>query len=49
MLLYIFRGLSNNVTDKAVRRVQNWINLLPRKIFDYSCSYDLFMENLNYL
>ncbi|MBR0529673.1 MAG: IS30 family transposase [Ruminococcus sp.] len=38
-----------NVTDEAVRRVQNWINLLPRKIFDYSCSYDLFMENLNYL
>lgn len=38
-----------NVTDEAVRRVQDWINLLPRKIFDYSCSYDLFMENLNYL
>lgn len=38
-----------NVTDEAVRRVQNWINLLPRRIFDYSCSYDLFMENVNCL
>lgn len=38
-----------NVTDETVRRVQNWINFLPRKIFDYSCSYDLFMENINYL
>ena len=38
-----------NVSDEAVRRVQDWINLLPRKIFDYSCSYDLFMENINFL
>lgn len=38
-----------DVTDEAVARVQDWINLLPRKIFDYSCSYDLFVENLNFL
>lgn len=38
-----------DVTVEAVQRVQDWINFLPRKIFDYSCSYDLFMENLNFL
>jgi IS30 family transposase len=37
------------VTDEAVKRVQDWINFLPRKIFDYSCSHDLFLENFNFL
>lgn len=38
-----------DVSDEAVQRVQDWINFLPRKIFDYSCSFDLFTENLNFL
>lgn len=39
----------DDVSDKAVQRVQDWINFLPRKIFDYSCSHDLFLENINFL
>lgn len=37
------------VSAKAVQRVEDWINFLPRKIFDYSCSYDLFSEYINFL
>ena len=38
-----------NVSDEAVLDVQNWINKLPRKIFDYSCSEDLFQQFVNIL
>ena len=38
-----------NVSDEAVLDVQNWINKLPRKIFDYSCSEDLFQQFMNIL
>lgn len=39
----------DDITDEAIQRVQDWINFLPRKIFDYSCSHDLFHQNLNFL
>lgn len=38
-----------DVSNEVVQRVQDWINFLPRKILDYSCSFDLFLENLNFL
>ena len=39
----------DDVSDEAIQRVQDWINFLPRKIFDYSCSHDLFLQNVNSL
>ena len=36
-----------NISDQAVLDVQNWINKSPRKIFDYSCSDDLFQRFVN--
>lgn len=38
-----------DVSDEAVFFVQEWINNLPRKIFNYSCSNDLFSQFLNNL
>lgn len=38
-----------NISESAVQRVEDWINSLPRKIFNYSCSDDLFSLNLNFL
>lgn len=35
-----------NVSDIAVSMVQEWINNLPRKIFNYYSSNDLFIEHL---
>jgi len=35
----------NNVSDQAIKAAQDWINTLPRKIFDYS-SNDLFHSSL---
>jgi len=32
----------DNVSDQAIKAAQDWINILPRKIFDYSCSNDRF-------
>lgn len=39
----------DDVSDEAILRVQNWINTLPRKIFNYSSSNDLFSEFVNNL
>lgn len=39
----------DDVSDEAVSSAQDWINNLPRKIFNYSSSNDLFMEYLNNL
>lgn len=37
------KGISfDKVTQKAVRKLQNWINDYPRKIFDYRSSRDVF-------
>lgn len=38
-----------NVSDEAIQAAQDWINNLPRKIFDYSCSNDLFQQFVNIL
>lgn len=38
-----------NVSDDTVRAAQDWINALPRKIFDYSCSDDLFHQFMDIL
>ena len=37
----------NNVSDQAIKAAQDWINTLPRKIFDYYCSNDLFQRFVN--
>ncbi len=39
----------DDVSDEAILKVQNWINELPRKIFNYSSSNDLFFEFMNNL
>lgn len=39
----------DDVSDEAILKVQNWINNLPRKIFNYSSSNDLFSEFMNNL
>lgn len=39
----------DDVSDEAVLKVQNWINNLPRKIFNYSSSNDLFSQLVNHL
>lgn len=36
-----------NVSDEALRRVQDWINNLPRKIFGYSSSSEMFSSYVN--
>lgn len=36
-----------NISDQAIKAAQDWINTFPRKIFDYSCSNDLFQRFLN--
>ncbi len=38
-----------DVADCAIARVEDWINFLPRKIFNYACSNDLFNEYVNLL
>ena len=37
-----------NISDQAIKAAQDWINTFPRKIFDYSCSNDLFQRFVNY-
>lgn len=39
----------DDVSDEAILKVQDWINNLPRKIFDYSSSNDLFSGFVNNL
>ena len=39
----------DDVSDEAILKVQDWINNLPRKIFNYSSSNDLFSEFMNNL
>lgn len=39
----------NKVSHFVVKKVQNWINELPRKIFDYRSSKELFDEQLSML
>ena len=36
-----------NISDQAIKAAQDWINTFPRKIFDYSCSNDLFQRFVN--
>ena len=36
-----------NISDQAIKAAQDWINTLPRKIFDYYCSNDLFQRFIN--
>lgn len=38
-----------NVSDQAIQAAEDWINNLPRKIFDYSCSNELFQQFVNIL
>jgi len=33
-----------HVTDEAIAEVENWINTMPRRMFNYSCSIDLFSQ-----
>lgn len=35
-----------NYTNEQVKQIETWINRYPRKILNYNCSYDLFMEEL---
>ena len=39
----------DDVSDEAIQAAQDWINNLPRRIFDYSCSNDLFRQFVNIL
>lgn len=38
-----------NVSEEAIHAVQEWINNLPRKILNYSCSNERFSEFVNNL
>ena len=38
-----------NVSEDSILAAQDWINNLPRKIFNYSCSNDLFLDFINNL
>ena len=33
-----------HVTDEVITEVENWINTMPRRMFQYSCSVDLFSK-----
>jgi len=39
----------DKLTNKDVQSVENWINIYPRKIFDYAPSFEIFNNQLNKL
>ena len=39
----------SEVSDKTIERTENWINTIPRKIFDYRSSKDLFDKQLSFI
>ena len=35
------------VSDRTIRRAEEWINKIPRKLFNYSSSEELFEEEIS--
>ena len=38
-----------NITDKEVQEVEDWVNNYPRRMFEYRSSKDLYKEEMKYL